>query len=107
MRTIGESDLHPHIKARMYQRGISLQEIQETLINGWDAEDTKKGTSGKVMVFSFNTLWEGNFFEEKEVTVYYKYKQGELVLLTAKARYGRGFIRKTSYKGVKAKIGNG
>lgn len=94
MVKVGESDLHPHIKARMFQRGISLQEIQETLLNGWDAEDAKEGTFGKVMVFPFNALWEDNFFEEKEVTVYYKYKEGDLMLLTAKARYGRGFIRK-------------
>ncbi len=91
---LSESDLHQHIKARMFQRGISLQEIQETLMTGWEAEDTKEGTLGKVKVFSFNAFWEGTFFEEKEVTVYYKYKHGELVLLTAKARYGRGFARK-------------
>lgn len=71
-----------------------MQEIQETLMNGWEAEDTKEGTIGKVFVFPFNAEWEGKFFEEKEVTVYYKYKHGELVLLTAKARYGRGFTRK-------------
>ncbi|MBI5212224.1 MAG: hypothetical protein HY957_02490 [Nitrospirae bacterium] len=63
-------------------------------MNGREAQDTKEGTSGKVMVFSFNASWEGNFFEEKEVTVYYKYKRGEFVLLTAKARYGREFARK-------------
>lgn len=72
----------------------SGQEIQETLMNGWKAEDVKEGTLGKVMVFSFNASWEGAFFEEKEVTVYYKYKHDELVLLTAKARYGKVFSRK-------------
>lgn len=94
MKVIGEADLHPHIKARMFQRGISLHELQETLLHGRDAEDAKEGTFGKVLVFPFNAEWEGKFFEEKEVTVYYKYKQGEFVLLTAKARYGKGFIRK-------------
>jgi len=78
----------------MFQRGISLQEIQEALALGWDAEDAGEGTFGKVLVFSYNAEWEGKFFEEKEVTVYYKYKQGEFVLLTAKARYGSGFAKR-------------
>ncbi len=94
MKAISESDLHPHLKARMLQRGISLQEIQETLVRGRDAGDAQEGIFGKVLAFPFNAEWEGKFFEEKEVTVYYKYKQDAFVLLTAKARYGSGFIRK-------------
>jgi hypothetical protein len=42
-------------------------------------------------VFTYNAEWEGKFFEEKEVTVYYKYKGEQFILLTAKARYGKGF----------------
>jgi len=86
---IKESDIHPHIKARMLQRGISLAEIEETLIKGWDAGDAKEGTIGEVFVFPYKEEWEGKFFEEKEVTVYYKYKAERLVLLSAKARYGK------------------
>jgi hypothetical protein len=88
---VKESDLHPHIKARMLQRGISIKEIEETLKNGWKAADAVEGTAGKVNIFTYNGIWEGKFFEEKEVTVYYKYKGKQFVLLTAKARYGKNF----------------
>jgi hypothetical protein len=88
---IKESDLHPHIRARMLQRGISIKEIEETLSRGWDAADAVEGTTGKVAVFTYNAEWEGNFFEEKEVTVYYKYKGEQFILLSAKARYGKNF----------------
>jgi len=37
--------------------------------------------------------WEGQFYQEKEVTVYYKVTDEGLILLTAKARYGQGFPR--------------
>jgi len=89
MIKINESDIHPHIKARMLQRGISIIEIEETINKGWDADDAKEGTIGKVFVFPYKEEWEGKFFEEKEVTVYYKYKAERLVLLSAKARYGK------------------
>ncbi len=88
---IKHSDLHPHIKARMEQRGISLAEIEKTVNEGKDAGDAKEGTFGKVLVFQYNDDWEGNFFPEKEVSVYYKIKNDNLVLLTTKARYGKDF----------------
>jgi hypothetical protein len=88
---IKDSDLHPHITGRVLQRGISITEIEETLNKGWDAVDAVEGTAGKVAVFDYNEEWEGKFFEEKEVTVYYKFKGTQVILLTAKARYGKDF----------------
>lgn len=71
-----------------------MAEIEIAINKGWDADDAVEGTTGKVFTFSYNAQWEGKFFEEKEVTVYYKYKGSNLILLTAKARYGKQFSRK-------------
>ena len=78
----------------MHQRGVSKEEIEKTLNEGWEAEDAKSGTFGKINVFSYQDYWEGKYFEEKEVTVYFKYVNNELILLTVKARYGKNFPRK-------------
>ena len=59
-------------------------------------KDAVSGTEGKVKVFKFDGEWEGKYYEEKEVTVYYKAIEGKLILLTAKARYGKKFERKNS-----------
>lgn len=90
---IKESDIHHHLQARMQQRGVSMDEIEITLNEGWDADDAKEGTNGKVFVFAYNAYWEGMYFEEKEVTVYYRYKNEKLMLLTVKARYGSEFLK--------------
>lgn len=90
---ITEHDLHPHLRARMAQRGVNLEEIRQALKNGWRAGDCRPGTYGRVWVFPYHAEWEGRFYEEKEVTVYYKVKDGQIVLLTVKARYGEGFER--------------
>jgi RecA-family ATPase len=50
---ITESDLHPHLKIRMIQRGISPQEIEDTLNRGWESFDAKPGTFGKTMVYLY------------------------------------------------------
>ena len=91
MIKISEADLHPHLKARMSQRGITMEEIEKVLNEGLEATDTKPGTIGKVFVFLYNGIWEGKLFEEKEVSVYYKLVNDTMVLLTVKARYGKGF----------------
>lgn len=91
MIKISEADLHAHLKARMAQRGITREEIEKTLNEGWKAKDAKSGTIGKVYVFPYNRAWEGALFEEKEVTVYYKMVNQSIVMLTAKARYGKDF----------------
>lgn len=75
----------------MAQRGITPDEIQRVLIEGREAADAKPDTYGKVLVFRYNEEWEGQFYEEKEVTVYYKAVGSRLILLTATARYGSSF----------------
>jgi hypothetical protein len=88
---IAESDFHPHLEARMLQRGVTKEELQRTLDEGWEADDAKAGVAGKVFVFPYSAEWEGKTFAEKEVTVYYKLIAGKVVLLTVKARYRRSF----------------
>ncbi|MCC6544919.1 MAG: DUF4258 domain-containing protein [Nitrospirae bacterium] len=88
---IADDDIHQHILARMQQRGVTMEEIQMVLNEGQDAKDCKPGTRGKVMKFQYQKEWEGNNYEEKEVTVYYKIKEEKVVLLTVKARYGSQF----------------
>lgn len=78
---------------RMLQRGITKEEIEIVLNQGWEVKDAKEGTLGRAFVFPHNQDWEGTLQEEKEVTVYYKIKGGRTILLTAIARYGKGFIR--------------
>jgi hypothetical protein len=70
---ISDNDLHAHLKARMEQRGITKEE--------------------KVFVFQYNQEWQGEVFEEKEVSVYYKLINDDIMLLTVKARYGKDFSR--------------
>jgi len=91
---ITDADLHPYLRARMHQRGISREEIERTLNEGWEASDAKSGTLGKVLVFPYEKEWEGQFYEEKEVTVYYKLAAEGIILLTAIAKYGKGFPRR-------------
>jgi len=50
---VTEADLHEHLTARMVQRGITKEELELTLNEGWEAEDAKPGTIGKAKVFSY------------------------------------------------------
>lgn len=54
-----DSDFHPHLKARMLQRGITKEDIEKTLSEGWQADNSKPGTLGKVLVLTYKDNWEG------------------------------------------------
>ena len=90
---LGPSDLHAHLAARMAQRGVSADEVEEVVNDGWPATDAKPGMEGCVKVFPYNGEWEGKLFAEKEVVVYFKRADDRIVVLTVKARYGSGFPR--------------
>ena len=77
----------------MIERGVTLDEINATLKDGWLAKDSKQGTYGKVWVFAYGREWIGRVFAEKEVSVYYKLEGDNLIVLTVKARYGDNFER--------------
>lgn len=93
MTTFNRGDCHPHLLLRMEQRGVTFEEIQITLEKGWKAADAKEGTIGKVSVFPYNAVWEGESYREKEVTVYYKEMHGKVVVLTVITRYGEDFVK--------------
>jgi hypothetical protein len=91
--TLTDENFHSHLRRRMEQRGITEDEVQETVQRGWKSGDAKPGTQGRTLVFPHDAQWEGTYYEEKEVTVYFKTDDDDLVLLTAIARYGSDFPR--------------
>lgn len=91
---LSDADLHPHLRARMAQRGVTREELERTLNEGREATDARPGTLGKVLVFPYERAWEGVFYEQKEVTVYFKVTAEGMMPLTTKARYGREFQRR-------------
>lgn len=88
-----DEHFHSHLCRRMEQRGITEDEVREAVQRGWESSDAKPGTQGRTLVFAHEAHWEGTYYDEKEVTVYFKTDDGELVLLTAIARYGSDFPR--------------
>jgi len=86
-----DEDIHPHLRARMLQRGVTKEEIEETIARGTEAEDAKEGTLGKVLAFPYNAVWENTYYSQKEVTVYYRQTEAGILVLTVKARYGEAF----------------
>jgi hypothetical protein len=77
----------------MAARGLTEAEVVATLRDGWPCSDAQESTDCRVFVFPFAREWEGRYFDEKEVTVYFKRVAGALILLTAIARYGSNFPR--------------
>jgi hypothetical protein len=54
---VTKADLHAHLEARMHQRGVTLEEIRQTMAEGWQAIDAKPGTYGKVRSGEASSTW--------------------------------------------------
>ena len=89
--TLTDDHFHPHLRRRMEQRGITEEEV--TVRRGWNSGDEKPGTHGRTLVFTHDARWEKTYYEEKEVTVYFKVNDDDFILLTAISRYGSDFPR--------------
>lgn len=86
-------DFSEHFRTRMARRGATPQEVEETLAHGWPCGDARPGAECRVAVFRFEADWEGRWFAEKELTVYFKYDGDQFIFVTLKTRYGAGFPR--------------
>ena len=91
--TLTAEHFHPHLRHRMEQRGITEEEVRDIVRRRGYSGDAKPGTHGRTLVFAHGAHWEGTYHEEKEMTVYFKVDDDELVLGIAIARYGSNFSR--------------
>jgi hypothetical protein len=59
---ISDADIHPHLRARMNQRGVSVAEIEQAMNSGEPALGAKAGTFGRRILFPYNSEWEGQIY---------------------------------------------
>ncbi len=77
--------LHPHAETRLTERGITENEVVETVTQG-ESFPAKYGRTGFRRNFPCSSLWRGKSYMSKQVEVFAVEDQGWLVL-TAIAKY--------------------
>ena len=77
----------------MHERGISHDEVLFAVENGWPCGDAHSGRDCRTWVFDFNSQRGRRSYAEKEVTVYFIPVPDDVILITAKVRYGSNFWR--------------
>jgi hypothetical protein len=58
--------LHPHAQSRLTERGITAEEVVQTVLHG-EPFAAKLGRSGFRRNFAYNDVWLGNFYRTKQV----------------------------------------
>ncbi len=66
MIKISDTDLHSHLKARMSQRGITIEEIERVLDEGAEATDAKPGTLEKYSCFCIMEYGKVNYLRRRK-----------------------------------------
>lgn len=76
-----------HTLEQAEERGVSRDEIVETLKNGVPFT-AKYGRIGKFKVFPFGKVWRGKYKAEKKVEVIYTIEKDSIITVTVYAYYG-------------------
>lgn len=76
-----------HTLEQAEERGVSRDEIVETLKNGIPFT-AKYGRMGKFKVFPFGKEWRRKYKEEKKVEVIYTIEGDSIITVTVYAYYG-------------------
>ncbi len=65
-----EIEISPHTLQRANERGTNEDEIKEVILNG-EVLPSKSDRLAKEKIFSFNKIWNQQFYNEKLVRVFY------------------------------------
>lgn len=80
--------IDPHTISRMPKRGVSEEEIFETLKTGAPFE-AKNGRKGRAKVFTYKQNYEGKYYEEKKVEVIFVEEDQLITTVTVFCYYGK------------------
>jgi hypothetical protein len=78
--------IHPHARLRMVERGITEEEIIQTIDTG-ERFAAKYGRQGFRREFIFGKAWQGKSYAMKQIEVYAVVENEEHVVITALAKY--------------------
>jgi hypothetical protein len=78
--------IHPHAEIRMSERGVLLEEIEETIKSG-EEFDAKYGRLGFRKNFSFGKEWRGTLYSVKQVEIYAVKEDAGFLVITVISKY--------------------
>ena len=77
---------HPHAEKRSVERGTSVQEILQT-VNEGEQFPAKFGRSGYRMNFHYEKVWNGQFYQTKQIEVFAVIENERLIIITVLVKY--------------------
>lgn len=83
-----EIQIDPHTIQRIKERKTTEQEVVETLQHGIDILG-KSGRLGKSKVFSFHSIHNEKYYEEKKLEVYYIIEYKRIITVTVYVFFGK------------------
>ena len=77
---------HPHALERMKERGATEDEVETTVKQG-EQFPTKFNRTGFRRNFSFNNMWRGKYYENKQIEVYAVSEGDDWLVISLITRY--------------------
>ena len=78
--------IHPHAQERMKERGVTENEVATALEHG-EQFPAKFGRTGFRYNFSFDSLWNNEYYKIKQVEVFAVKEEQESAVITVLSKY--------------------
>lgn len=78
--------IHPHAQERMKERGAADNEVKFTVEQG-ERFPVKYNRTGFRHNFTFNNIWRGKYYKNKQLEAYAVQEDAEWIVVTIITRY--------------------
>lgn len=78
--------LHPHARARLEERGGTMDEMSAA-VNGGERFEAKYGRTGFRRNFHFDGYWQGKRYLNKQLEAYAVQEGGDWLIITVIVKY--------------------
>jgi hypothetical protein len=79
-------DIHPHARARLTERGATVEEVV-AVVNGGERFAAKFGRTGFRRNFPFDGQWRGKMYRAKQVEAYAVWEHERWLVITVLVKF--------------------
>ena len=78
--------IHPHAKERMEERGVTCEEVLETIGSG-SISSARFGRVRYMRTFDYCGFWRGKICQHKQIEVYGADEDSDFIVITVVVKY--------------------
>jgi hypothetical protein len=78
--------IHPHARERMEERGVTCEEVLETIGSGF-ISSARFGRMRYMRTYDYCGFWRGKIYQHKQIEAYCVDEESDVIVITVVVKY--------------------